>query len=104
MTFCCEMSCLSYLWLTRKKITVVHSLTKPTDGWVGERGRPTLDMLKKCLPVPDSEAMVLVCGTDAFVASLAGPLQRTVTPEGKKKKVQGPLSGLLAELGYTESM
>ena len=54
--------------------------------------------------------MTLVCGTDAFVETVAGPIQR-ITVDGQKRwlsrrplervarKVQGPLGGYLAQWG-----
>ncbi|CAE7268638.1 unnamed protein product [Symbiodinium sp. CCMP2456] len=47
--------------------------------------------------------LILVCGTDGFVESMAGPVERVKTPDGQKRKMQGKLGGLLAELGYTSS-
>ncbi|CAE7261968.1 unnamed protein product [Symbiodinium sp. KB8] len=47
--------------------------------------------------------LILVCGTDGFVESMAGPVERVKTPDGQKRKQQGKLGGLLAELGYTSS-
>eukprot|EP00434_Breviolum_minutum_P015467 symbB.v1.2.013625.t2/scaffold968.1/size148170/20 len=47
-----------------------------------------------------SSSMVLVCGTDGFVDTVAGPIQRVKLPNGQKRKVQGPVGGFLAQLGY----
>ena len=74
--------------------------------------RIALPMLREFLPPPrpasqagaPSDRMVMVCGTDCFVEALAGPTTREPPDPvtGKKgKKVQGPLTGHLAELGYT---
>ena len=74
--------------------------------------RIDLPMLREFLPPPrpasqagaPSDCMVMVCGTDGFVEALAGPTTREPPDPvtGKKgKKVQGPLTGHLAELGYT---
>jgi len=43
--------------------------------------------------------MVYVCGSDGFVAHWAG----SVLKDENKKKIQGPLEGLLAEAGLTEA-
>ena len=43
------------------------------------------------------ERMVFVCGTDGFVAHWAGPIIR----DENKKKQQGPLLGVLSQLGLT---
>ena len=61
------------------------------------------------LPAPtdcDGNVMVLVCGTDGFVAAWAGPMVRV--PEDpaqniKKQKLQGPVGGVLCDLGFTAS-
>ena len=31
--------------------------------------------------------MILVCGTDGFVETMAGPIQRVKLPDGKKRPV-----------------
>ena len=69
------------------------------------RGRITLDLVRSSLPAPGDGVMVFVCGTDGFVDALAGPIARVVDEAtGKKKKVQGPLGGLLREAGFSEDM
>ena len=69
------------------------------------RGRITLDLVRSSLPQPGDGVMVFVCGTDGFVDALAGPIARVVDEAtGKKKKVQGPLGGLLREAGFSEEM
>ena len=37
--------------------------------------------------------MILVCGTDGFVETVAGPIQRVKLPDGKKRPV-GPRGGI----------
>ena len=67
------------------------------------RGRITLDLVRSSLPAPGDGVMVFVCGTDGFVDALAGPIARVVDEAtGKKKKVQGPIGGLLREAGFSE--
>eukprot|EP00435_Cladocopium_sp_Y103_P010672 s2187_g2.t1 len=63
-------------------------------------GRITAETLQNCLPLPGERSMILVCGTDGFVETVAGPIQRVKLPDGKKRKVQGPLAGYLAQLGF----
>lgn len=87
-----------------KRLAVFHTLTSPGADWAGARGRPDEELLRRGLPPPGPDTMLLVCGTDAFVSDMAGPVQRVRTPEGKKKKVQGELCGLLKGLGYKASM
>ena len=49
--------------------------------------------------------MVLVCGTDGFVDTWAGPVVRGPRlPDGSRgPKVQGELLGVLAEAGFDAS-
>ncbi|CAK9077249.1 unnamed protein product [Durusdinium trenchii] len=76
-------------------------LSMPTGGWPAKSsGRITSKTLGDCLPAPDASSMILVCGTDGFVDTVAGPIQRITLPNGQKRKCQGPLGGFLAELGY----
>ena len=66
-------------------------------------GRVDAALLKRTLPPPEVAPMVMVCGTDGFRDALAGPTTRAPPDPvtGKRgKKEQGPLKGMLAELGY----
>ena len=94
----------------RERFHVTHSLTSPnnsvsTTPWKGYIGRGSVAMVSAALPPPtnDGKTMILVCGTDGFVASWAGPVGRAPkNPDGRKgAKIQGPLLGLLEEAGYT---
>ena len=66
-----------------------------------------LGMISQALPPPtnDGTTMVLVCGTDGFVETWAGPIARgpRLADGSKGPKVQGPLLGLLAAAGYDAS-
>lgn len=66
------------------------------------------DIAKQALPHPSSDTIVLVCGTDGFVATWAGPIvkKQIVLEDGtkKKEKVQGPTLGILKECGFDETM
>ena len=63
------------------------------------------DVLASALPDPTVDStMVMVCGTDQFVATWSGEITRVRDPEtGKKSKVQGPLLGILKRQGFTEA-
>lgn len=74
------------------------------------KGRGDASLAKAALPKPSctiaegqpSDTMVLVCGRDGFVAHWAGPVARAPTTDGSKgPKIQGPLTGVLAEAGFT---
>ncbi|CAJ1346407.1 unnamed protein product [Effrenium voratum] len=76
-------------------------LSRPAASWPAEQsGRITPETLQQRLPAPDSNCFILVCGTDGFVSTVAGPVER-IQLDGKKRKVQGPLGGFLAKLGYS---
>ncbi|CAK9076960.1 unnamed protein product [Durusdinium trenchii] len=62
-------------------------LSMPTGGWPAKSsGRITSKTLGDCLPAPDASSMILVCGTDGFVDTVAGPIQRITLPNGQKRK------------------
>ena len=88
---------------------VAYSLTghPVPDGWEGHAGRGDVAMARVALPPPtgDGTTMVLVCGTDGFVGTWAGPVGRAPNkPDGSKgAKIQGPLLGVLAEAGYSSA-
>ena len=88
-------------------LTISYSLTAPPDGWSGLRGRGSVEMAASALPKPtgDGSTMIFVCGTDGFVETWGGPVGRgPKKPDGSKGgKVQGPLLGLLRDVGFTES-
>ena len=73
-------------------------------------GRGDVEMARIALPPPSSgpggggtDTMIFVCGKDGFVEHWGGPVGRAPPPPGKKKgpKIQGPLTGVLADAGYT---
>jgi hypothetical protein len=47
-----------------------------------------------------------VCGRDEFLETVSGDTIRGAPPPGKKKgpKLQGPLTGVLANAGYEPTM
>ena len=90
-----------------ERFVVTHALTKPDEAWDGPVGRGSVELARAALPAPagDGSVMVLVCGTDGFVATWGGPIGRgPPKPDGSKgPKVQGPLLGLLADAGFDAS-
>lgn len=81
------------------------------DDYYFERGRGSLEMLRKALPPPSNHngngggTMIFVCGTDEFVNFWSGPVIRgPPKADGSKgPKIQGPLLGLLKNAGYDET-
>mmetsp|Transcript_18587 Transcript_18587/g.74194 ORF Transcript_18587/g.74194 Transcript_18587/m.74194 type:complete len:341 (-) Transcript_18587:64-1086(-) len=80
--------------------------SSPRQGTAATRGLGRVDaaMARAHLPDPAGaeDVLVVVCGTDGFVASMAGPITRERDPRtGAKHKVQGPTLGVLGdELGF----
>ena len=93
------------------RFQVSYSLTAPAASWAGHTGRGSVEMIRETLPPPasrggeDGTTMLLVCGTDGFVATWAGPVGRgPKKADGSKGgKIQGPLLGLLANAGYVDA-
>uniref|UniRef100_A0A7S2GJR1 Uncharacterized protein n=1 Tax=Octactis speculum TaxID=3111310 RepID=A0A7S2GJR1_9STRA len=96
------------------QFTVTYSLTQADEDndddagdWGGARGRGSAELAVSALGAPDSSGeesiMIMVCGTDGFVSTWAGPITREKTEDGKKRKVQGPLLGFLKDAGFSES-
>lgn len=84
------------------RFQVHYAVDKVTDkeksSWKGEVGYLTSDVLKKYLPIPskpdDENVLVMVCGPPGFMKLLSG--------EKNKDFTQGPLTGLLKSLGFSE--
>ncbi|SCZ89004.1 BZ3500_MvSof-1268-A1-R1_Chr1-1g00887 [Microbotryum saponariae] len=78
------------------QINVKFVLDQPPAGWTGAKGYVDQKLLAQSLPGPafGDKIKIFVCGPPGQVAALAGP---------KDKMEQGPLKGILADLGYTES-
>lgn len=79
--------------------SVYYVIDKPERGWRGGVGYITADLLSQHLPhtpgpTTSNDTLVCVCGPPPMMKSLSG---EKVSP-----KDQGPLSGALLHLGYTE--
>jgi predicted ferric reductase len=51
----------------RLDLTVVHVLENPPDGWTGERGFITADVLRRHLPPPYADHEYFICGPDVMI-------------------------------------
>jgi len=90
------------------RFSVSYSLTGSVDkGWTDEKGRGSVAMVREALPPPtaDGSTMILICGTDGFVQTWAGPISRAPPKADGTKgpKIQGPLLGILKDVGYDAS-
>jgi len=68
---------------------------RTTGYWGGGVGFITKEAIKANMPAPSDNNLILVCGPTGFYKTVSGDK----TPE----REQGPLTGLLQELGYKES-
>ncbi|KAI7900483.1 uncharacterized protein BX663DRAFT_517800 [Cokeromyces recurvatus] len=76
------------------RFKVVYALDKASENWKGITGYVTKEVVKTHLPSPDEEdSIIFVCGPPPMVNSIAG---------SKIKMTQGPLGGILKELGYSQ--
>lgn len=64
--------------------------------WKGGVGYVTKDVVTKHLPTPGPDHLIMVCGPP--------PMMKAVSGDKAEDKSQGPLTGLLKDMGYTESM
>jgi len=67
---------------------------KSSSSWKGSEGYVNADLIKKYMPPPSDDNLVLVCGPPGFMKLISG--------DKAKDYSQGPLSGLLKEVGYNE--
>ncbi|OMH85321.1 NADH-cytochrome b5 reductase-like protein [Zancudomyces culisetae] len=79
------------------RFKVQYVIDKPAPGWKGETGYVTADMAQKYMPDVSmgDDCVVFVCGPPGMMKSVSGPK--------RSRTDQGPLVGILKELGYTES-
>jgi ferredoxin-NADP reductase len=68
---------------TRLDLEVVHVLKEPPPDWTGERGRLSLETLKRCVRAPFVERNYFICGpepmmdaAEAALAELGVPISR----------------------------
>lgn len=76
----------------RLKVTYIVD-EAPENGWNGETGFVTREMIKKYLPAPTTDTMIFVCGPD--------PMYKSICGLKAEDKSQGELDGVLKQLGYT---
>jgi len=78
----------------KDQFSVIYTIDKAqSPKWKGEVGYITDAMIKKYMPTPSPDNLILVCGPPGFMKSVSG--------EKNPDYSQGPLSGHLSKLGYT---
>jgi cytochrome-b5 reductase len=84
------------------RFKITNCLTSPSGQWNGATGRGSVGLVKSSLPNPSlSDVMIMVCGRDGFVGTWAGETKR-IHENGKKRKEQGPLTGILSDAGFDQ--
>ncbi|KAJ5097203.1 hypothetical protein N7456_007924 [Penicillium angulare] len=66
----CRAELDAYVALDSRKCTVVHTLSKAADAWVGRRGRISEKLIQE-YAMPEEESMVILCGPEAMEKSAA---------------------------------
>jgi len=65
----------------RLDLTVVHTLEQPPEGWEGETGFVTREMLSRYLPPKDVRYRVLICGPLGMLNAVEKALESLGVPE-----------------------
>ncbi|CAL5228522.1 g11674 [Coccomyxa viridis] len=79
-----------------KNFHVYYVVDKPSSWfWRGGKGHIDADMVKQQLPPPSDKNLILVCGPPPMMKALSG--------DKAEDKSQGPLTGVLKDVGFTES-
>ncbi|KAK8939967.1 NADH-cytochrome b5 reductase-like protein [Platanthera guangdongensis] len=87
---------LDRLAATYPNFKVFYTVDHPTKTWRGGSGFISKDTLLKALPGPSEDTLILVCGPPGLMNHISGNMA--------KDRSQGPLSGVLKDLDYTEGM
>ena len=87
---------LDQLAQTHPNFKVHYVLEKPPAKWEGSHGYVTADIVKKHLPGPSSDILIMVCGPP--------PMMKAISGDKVSPKEQGDVEGLLKDLGYTNEM
>ncbi|KAG0590923.1 hypothetical protein KC19_1G136000 [Ceratodon purpureus] len=84
---------LDSLAFAHPNFKVFYVVSKESEGWKGGKGHVTKDVLKKGLPSPSDDTLILVCGPPGLMNLISG--------DKAPDKSQGELIGMLKDLGYT---
>ncbi len=83
---------LDHLQSDNPNIEILHILSSPSPQWIGYKGRINRDILRAELPESGSDTLIYVCGPPGMMEAVCG--------DKLPNKEQGPLVGILKELGY----
>ncbi len=75
-TFLEEMDSLK----TKMNLNVIHVLEEPLEDWQGEKGYPTMDVLKRCLPIDRWQYHYFICGPDPMMDMVETALYKLGVP------------------------
>jgi predicted ferric reductase len=67
----------------RLDLTVVHVLTNPSNGWMGERGFITAEVFKRHLPPPYADHQYFICGPNVMMDAIEKALGEMHVPLSK---------------------
>jgi len=84
---------LTELQNKHENFTVRHILWKPTPQWRGLTGMVNADIIRRYVPAPSADTLVMVCGPPPFMTAISG--------DKTKDYQQGEVTGLLKEYGYS---
>ncbi|KAJ5937970.1 Eukaryotic molybdopterin oxidoreductase [Penicillium verhagenii] len=65
----CRAELDAYVAVDSRKCTVVHTLSKASDKWVGRRGRISEELIKE-YAAPEEDSMAIICGPEAMEKSV----------------------------------
>jgi predicted ferric reductase len=68
---------------TRLNLDVIHVLEDPLEDWRGEKGYPTTDVLRRCLPVDSRGYHYFICGPDPMMDMVETALYKLGVPISK---------------------
>ncbi|XP_065840548.1 uncharacterized protein [Oscarella lobularis] len=77
---------------SNSRLRVHYVLEKPPDGWKGDVGRISTHVIRRRMPEPSDENLILVCGPPAMMTAICGT------------KTDPDILGVLKELDYTMDM
>lgn len=67
----------------RDNVTLVHTLSRPPDGWDGEHGRVDASMLRRHLPSGSHRWQYFICGPDPMMDAMEAALLELEVPDSR---------------------